>query len=114
MKKLQTAATVLALTLCFTASAHARPKYFEKLKEAYPANAAAAAAKCALCHGAAGAKKKVLSEYGQELGAALGQKNVKDDDAVKKALETAGEKESKKGTTYDSILKDGKLPAPAP
>ena len=114
MKKLVATAALLALGLCLTSTAQARPKYFENLKAVYPDNKEAAEAKCGVCHGEKGAKKKVLSDFAKEIGTALGAKDVKDDDAVKKALETAGKKEEKKGETYDSILKAGKLPTPAP
>jgi len=67
--------------------------------------------KCGVCHGKS---KKVRSEYAEEIGKALGKKNVKDADEITKALEATEAKGSEDGKTYGEILKDGKLPAGAP
>jgi hypothetical protein len=52
-------------------------------------------AKCAICHPVT--KKTERSEYGTAVEEALGKKNVKDDDAIKKALKKAEGKLPKDG-----------------
>ena len=114
MKKLVATVAISALGLCFANSVQARPQYFENFKGAYPDIKEAADLKCGVCHGEKGAKKKIVSDYAKELGTALGAKDVKDADAIKKALKAVEAKEAEKGKTYGDILKGGKLPAPAP
>jgi hypothetical protein len=65
--------------------ADARPKYLIVFKEYYPDRSETA--RCAICHPKT--DKKERTEYGIAVGEALGEKNVKDDELIKKALKKA-------------------------
>jgi hypothetical protein len=80
-----TVSFVASLLIVGLQSADARPKYLSVFTEFYPARIETA--KCAICHPAT--KKTERSEYGTAVEEALGKKNVKDDDAIKKALKKA-------------------------
>ena len=95
--------------------AEARPDYvkgfvakYEGLKEAVDEK------KCGVCHGDEGKKKNVLSDYAKALKEALGEKNVKDEEKIAKALSTVeGQKCGDDDKTWGDILKKG-LPPAAP
>lgn len=92
-------------------SAEARPQYLEKFKKTYePLAEAAETKKCAVCHGMG--KKTERNGYGQALVDVLGdEKNVKDEDAIEKALRAVEEKKSGvEGKTFGDLIKEGKLP----
>lgn len=95
----------------------ARPKYHATFKAEYPKldqEKVDTSVKCGICHGGdKGAKKKVLSKYAQELGKALGGKNVMDEAKIKEALKAAEKGDAGNGKTYGDLLKDGKFPAAA-
>jgi hypothetical protein len=92
-------------------SAEARMQYFQAFEKKYDKVQGVADTKCAICHGGdKGVNKKQISDYGKELGTALGGKNVKDPDKIKSALEAIEKKDAGDGKTFGDILKDGKLP----
>ena len=86
-------AFVAGLFIVGLESADARPKYLSVFKEFYPDRIETA--RCAICHPVT--KKTERSEYGMAVEEALGKKNVKDDDAIKKALKKAEGKLPKDG-----------------
>ncbi len=75
-----------AFVLSTVATADARPQYKKAFDALYSKKTA-----CALCHPNKESKKE-RNEYGDALGKALGEKNVKDVDAVNKALKAVEEK----------------------
>lgn len=92
-------------------SADARPQYFEAFKKTYePLAEAAEEKRCAVCHGMG--KKTERNHYGKAIVEVLGEeKNVKEADAIAKALRAAEEKESSvEGKTFGDLIKEGKLP----
>ena len=101
---------VAAIVIAATRSADARPKYNEVFAKKYAANAAAVGEKCAVCHIGKPNEKK-WNDYGTATGKALGEKNVKEGEAVEKALDKVEkEKSATEGKTFGDLLKDGKLP----
>lgn len=91
--------------------AEARPQYMETFKKTYePLKEAAEEKKCAVCHGVG--KKTERNKYGQAVMAGLGDaKNVKNAEAVEKAIRAAEKKESGvEGKTFGDLIKEGKLP----
>lgn len=113
MKRFGSIAVIAVVTMLFAGTVDARPQYPRAISKHYPAAAdALKAAKCGACHGEGGKNKKALSDYGKALKAGLGGKNVKDAEKIMAAIKAAGEK--KEGdTTYDELLKAGKLPKAA-
>lgn len=94
-----------------TRSAEARPQYFETFKKTYqPLAEAAEEKRCAVCHGMG--KKTERNTYGQAIVEVLGEeKNVKDADAIEKAIRGVEEKDSGvEGKTFGDLIKEGKLP----
>lgn len=106
----------LAVALTFAASprqAHARPKYKDVFGKTYPGLATALnKVKCAACHPTNNNRKKQKrNDYGMALGKALGKTNVKEADAIEKAMKTAeGQKSSTAGKTFGDLIKAGMLP----
>ena len=99
--------------LCLPAprEASARPQYLKAFSQKYPKVAERASElKCGVCHGDSGKNKKTVSDYGKALGEALGEKNVKGEEELNKALEEAGTKDSGNGKTYKELLEAGTLP----
>ena len=95
--------------------AQARPKYRSVFKITYP-NVVRSNKKitCAVCHVVMGKKvnKKKRNNYGMALRKALGKKNVKKSDVIKKALKSIESgKSAVAGKTFGDLLKAGKLPA---
>lgn len=120
MKKLATLMALVAVAglmlIAAPQDAHARPQYPKALAKKYEKVAdAVGEKKCGVCHGGdpLGKDKKVLSDYGKALKEALGEKNVKDEAEINKALEAAGKKDASEDKTYADLLNDGKLPPPA-
>ncbi len=96
---------------CALQTADARPKYYKYFKEAYPDVKDLSTTKCFICH--TDKKKKKTNDYGMAMKVSLGEKakNVKDVDAIKKALKDTEAKRSKvEGKTYGDLLKENKLP----
>lgn len=94
--------------------AQARPKYRSVFKTAYPKVASNNKVTCAACHVVKGKKvnKKKRNNYGMALQKALGKKNVKKTDVIKKALKKAeSAKSGVPGKTFGDLLGAGKLPA---
>ena len=92
-------------------SAEARPQYFETFGKTYePLAKAAEEKRCAVCHGMG--KKTERNNYGQAIAAVLGeQKNVKEGEAIEKALRGVEGKESGvEGKTFGDLIKEGRLP----
>ena len=107
-------ALVVGLLLVGLNQAQARPKYRSVFKAAYPKVASNNKVTCAVCHVAMGKKinKKKRNNYGIALAKALGKKNVKKTDAIKKALKKVESgKSAVAGKTFGDLLKAGKLPA---
>jgi hypothetical protein len=103
--------------LCSSQVAQARPEYNKHFWEMYKKEigAQADAVKCNACH--FGDVKKNRNDYGKAMHKALGedQKQVKDADKIKAALEkTAKEKSGTDGKTFGDLIKDGKLPGKNP
>lgn len=120
MKKVVASALLVPAMLLVLAAprpADARPQYHKSFKEVYPKlEAEAEEMKCGVCHGGEkGAKKKILSGYGQALREALGEenKNVKDADEIAGGLKKIEAKDCGNGKTFGELLKEGKLPPPA-
>ncbi len=89
----------------------ARPQYFETFKKTYePLGKAAEEKRCAVCHGMG--KKTERNKYGQAIAEAVGdQKNLKDDEAVLKAVRSVEAKASGvEGKTFGDLIKEGRLP----
>lgn len=91
--------------------ADARPQYFKAFSGKYEKVAETAKEKkCGVCHGKS---KKMVSDYGQALGKALGKKNQKDADVIDEAFDTVAEmKPEGSDKTYGEMLGEGELPAP--
>ena len=111
--------TAAALMLGFMgfepSTAEARVQYNKAFKAMYGENFGEdAKLKCNVCHGNGGQNKKVNSEYALQIKEVLGEKNVKDGDAIDAALKAAAEKPSDvEGKTYGDLLAEGILPKPA-
>jgi len=104
---------VAALVVASYRTAVARPQYNEEFKKKYAANTAAVGEKCAACHIGKPNEKK-WNDYGNAVGKALGEKNVKGAEAIEKAYEKVEkEKSGTEGKTFGDLLKDGKLPGKA-
>jgi|JI6StandDraft_1071083.scaffolds.fasta_scaffold225608_1 hypothetical protein len=91
-RTLYTVTFVAGLFIVGLQSADARPRFLSVFKEFYPDRSETA--KCAICHPST--KKTERTEYGMAVDEALGEKNVKDDEAIKKALKKAEGKLPKK------------------
>lgn len=97
---------------CALQSADARPKYYSTFKKVYPDVEGLGESKCYTCH--IDKKKKKVNDYGKAMATSLGEdvKNIKDVEAIKKALEATEKLESKiDGKSYGELLKDNKLPS---
>ena len=107
-------AMVVCGTLMFVATpknVEARPQYLKAFTEKYEKVAEKAnELKCGVCHGEGGKNKKTVSEYGKALGSALGEKNVKGEEELAKALDKAAEGDAGDGKTFGDLLKEGTLP----
>lgn len=70
--------------------------------------------KCGICHGDEGKNKKQKSDYAKALEKALGEKNVKDKQAITEAFAKVEKEKIKEGSemTYGELIKSGKLPEP--
>ena len=99
--------------------AFARKQYDEAFKAAYvkegtPLAAAVAEAKCNVCH--VGKSKKDRNVYGQAIGGKL-EKNTKDADAIRKALDAVAAMSSDPANpvapTFGDLIAEGKLPGGA-
>jgi hypothetical protein len=120
MKKFAALLPLVAVTGLFLIGApeqaEARPQYLKAFVGSYDIEEAKAL-KCGVCHGEGGKNKKVTSDYGMALFAALGgsddDKNCKDEDRINAALKKT-EAVKSGDTTYGEILKSGKLPPMAP
>ncbi|WP_437187970.1 hypothetical protein SH668x_001385 [Planctomicrobium sp. SH668] len=118
MKKLNLFVAMLVcgavVVLATSKNAEARPQYLKALTEKYEKVAEKAnELKCGVCHGEGGKNKKTVSDYGKALGSALGEKNVKGEEALAKALDKAAEGDAGDGKTFGDLLKEGTLPAAA-
>jgi len=94
----------------------ARMQYFNAFKGEYKKLDANKVdeTKCGICHGGEkGANKKKLSKYAQEIGKAVGGKNVKEEAKIKEALKAAEKGDAGGGKTYGDLLKEGKFPPAA-
>ena len=74
-------AACFVVAAMFSGVAEARPAY----NKAYIAKHGKNEKKCGVCHPEK--SKKVRNDYGKAMGKALGGKNIKDADAIKKALD---------------------------
>jgi hypothetical protein len=101
--------------LCTAQTAQARPDYNKAFWAMYEKEIGkeAETTKCNACH--FGQEKKNRNDYGKAVGEAIGEKNSKDGDKIKKGLEKAAKgKSSVEGKTFGDLIKDGKLPGKAP
>ncbi|MBL4884441.1 MAG: hypothetical protein JKY95_07890 [Planctomycetaceae bacterium] len=98
---------------CSLQSADARPKYYSQFKKLYPDVEGLSEKKCYICHKSGTKDKKKNNDYGIAIKGILGDaKNVKDAEAIIKALKETEAKESKtSGKTYGDLLKANKLPS---
>jgi hypothetical protein len=62
---------------------------------------------CNICH--QGKNRKNRNEYGNALGKALGEKNVKDNQKIVEALEKA-EQDKSGDKSFGDLIKEGNLP----
>lgn len=108
---------VIAGVMCLASThvAQARPDYNKTFWDVYKKElgSQAEAVKCGACH--FGQEKKNRNDYGKAVGEAIGEKNVKDIDKIKAALEKASKgKSATEGKTFGDLIKDGKLPGKNP
>jgi hypothetical protein len=83
-------AALMTLGFAFPGAANGRPQYATEMMQMYAdKKAAITPMKCSICHGEKGANKKKLNEYGTAVDKALGEKNVKDKEKIRKALKEA-------------------------
>ena len=110
MRKLMIGLCCLTFVMaCAFESADARPKYYSAFKKTYPDVEGLSTKKCNVCH--VGKSKKKNNDYGIAMKDLLRTKNVKDVDAIKKALKgLEAKKSSTEGKTYGDLLKANKLP----
>ncbi len=109
---------LMVIGLLDTSEAHARKQYRDAMNKVYPDLAkkhgtgkeGKKSLSCKVCH--PGKTKKKRNDYGVALGKAIGKKNEKDEDKLKKAFEKiAKEKSSKdKEKTFGELIKAEKLP----
>ncbi|MBA3313259.1 MAG: hypothetical protein H0T47_08220 [Planctomycetaceae bacterium] len=106
--------TLCCFVMASADAAHARPLYMRGFADEYPKiEPLARIAKCAVCHCAE--SKTKANGYGEAVAKALGAKNVKDREAISKALiEAETAPSSVPGKTCGDLIRDGKLPAPCP
>jgi hypothetical protein len=93
--------------------AQARPKYYQRFRDTYDKldPMKVADLKCGICHGGdKGSEKQKVSKFGKELSKALGKRDAKEDEEIKKALKEIESKDAGDGKTYGDLLKDGKFP----
>ena len=84
---------LVVLGFAFPGAAKGRTQYYNEFAEMYADRKAAfEAMKCGVCHGEKGANKKTRTEYGEAVDKALGGKNVKDKERIRKALKEAESK----------------------
>lgn len=106
-------AAVAVAAVAFSVDAQpvqAQKQYYDAFVAKYTAvSEQAGEMKCAVCHGK---QKTQRSEYAKALEKALGEKKVKDEEKINKALDTVAGEEYADGKTYGELLKDGTLPAP--
>ena len=105
----------LAGLVLFTSArpAQARPQYLGVWLSTYPdaaeKNSVKTAVKCNVCH--YGASKKNRNDYGKAIIKALdGEKNVKDKEKFKEALNTAAKEKNADGKTFQELLDAKELP----
>ena len=86
-------AGLMVLGFAFPGAAKGRMQYYAEFAEMYADKKAMfEAMKCGVCHGEKGANKTKRTEYGEAVGKALGGKNVKDKERIRKALKEAESK----------------------
>jgi hypothetical protein len=108
----KTCLALIALSVSFPSAASARPKCMSTFNELYREHYARdlRAMQCTVCH--RGEKKTDLWKYGETLSEALGAKNVKNPDAIQRALRDVESKPSAiRGMTYGDLIRAGRLPA---
>lgn len=107
--------SAIALTFAFAMaqSAEARPQYNKAFKAKYEEKFEGKDVKfnCNVCHDAK--SKKKISQYGMDMKEKLGDKNVKDADAIEAAFKAVEAMDSQtEGKTYGDLLNSGEFPAP--
>ena len=111
---LAAAAAVACLIGVAPKQAEARAQYNKAFKAMYEEkfeNQEDVQLKCNVCHGEGGKNKKVRNAYAEDLFKELGDKNLKDDEKIKAALEATAKKDSQtEGKTYGDLLNAGVLP----
>ena len=97
------------------APAEARVQYNKAFKAMYGENFSEdTTLKCNVCHGNGGKNKKVNNEYSTEIKKILGEKNVKDTDAINAAIKKVADMPSQtEDKTYGELLAEGVLPKAA-
>jgi hypothetical protein len=101
--------------LLFSRPVQARPQYNKEFWARYEKEVGtqAESVKCGACH--FGKEKKNRNDYGKAIGTAIGEKDVKDVEKIKEALDKAAkDKSSVEGKTFGDLIKDGKLPGKNP
>lgn len=105
------AAAAVALWICTSTMAEARPKYktawdARYMKDGSEIKKALGTSNCNVCH--QGKNRKNRNAYGMAIDKALGAKNVMDAEKIEAALEKA-EKEKAAGSdkTFGDLIKDG-------
>ncbi len=90
--------------------AQARPQYFKAFPKKYENLAEKVkTTKCNVCH-INKKKKKNRNDYGKALAKHM-KKKTKSVEAINAAFAKAEKEKNKKGVTFGSLIKDGKLPA---
>ena len=95
--------------------AHSRPQYNKEFWAKYDKELGkqAESTKCAACHNGGDDKKK-RNDYGAAFGENVGEKNQKDVEKIKAALDKAAKsKSATEGKTFGDLISDGKLPGKA-
>ncbi len=118
MKNHNTLKLIAIISFCFVGMvfltnqepAQARNKFVKVFAKTYPdLKPLVKKEKCKICH--PGKKKKENNSYGDAMAKVLPKKNVKDEDAIKKALiAIEGEQSEVKDKTFGELIKAGKLP----
>ncbi len=110
--KMVIAVAVVAGFVALAPQVQARPQYLKAFGDKYgDLKAAADEKKCGVCHGKGGMDKKVVSDYGKAVAAALGAKNEKDVEKIAAALTTVEGQDAGDGKTWGELLKAGLPPA---
>ncbi len=108
-------ACLFAIFAVTAETASARPQFKTAFEKAYPdlvkKHGKDGKLTCAVCHPVSDKKKR--NDYGVALTKILGEKNVKDADKIKEALEKTEKEKNADEKTFGELIKAGELPGKA-